>query len=125
MLNESDLISKIRKLKEINRAYHADAYSFVLEALDFTIGRLPKPRHVSGKELSEGIREHALLQFGPMAQAVLAHWGVTTTKDFGKIVFDLLDAELLKKTEGDSIADFDNVYEFSEAFGKSTIPDSD
>ena len=36
--------------------------------------------------------------------------------DFGHIVFSLVEVKLLGKTEEDSVADFKNVYDFSEAF---------
>ncbi len=51
-----------------------------------------------------------------MAKTVLKHWGVSSTGDFGNIVFNLIDTQLLTKTEQDARSDFENVFDFEEAF---------
>ena len=74
--------------------YAAGAYVFVRMALDFTVKRLcsmnpsRKERHVSSKELLEGIRLFALETFGPMALPLFEEWGVRSCLDFGQIVFN-------------------------------------
>ncbi len=95
----------LRKIEEIvskDPSFKFEAYSFMMAGLHFTVSRLPKSRHVSGKELCEGQRDYALDQFGPLARTVLEYWGIHKTQDFGKIVFNLIDAELLRKTEDDT-----------------------
>lgn len=47
---------------------------------------------------------------------VLNRWGVRTTRDFGEIVFAMLEAGLLGKTPDDKIEDFDNIYDFDRVF---------
>jgi len=106
----------LEDLAERDHRYRLEAYNFVMAALNHTVDKLKKPRHVSGGELLGGIKEYAMLQFGPMAKSVLDHWGITKTEDFGHIVFNLVDAGLLRKTEEDSIEDFKNGYDFSHAF---------
>ena len=99
--------------------YHRDAYYFVREGLDFTQQKLTKakePRHVSGRELMDGMRRYALENYGPMAKTLLNEWGVTSTEDFGEIVFNLVENNLLAKTEEDSREDFGNGFDFDEAF---------
>jgi uncharacterized repeat protein (TIGR04138 family) len=39
--------------------------------------------------------------------------------DFGNIVFSLVDAGLMGKTEQDSIADFIDIYNFEDEFAKN------
>lgn len=107
----SDLIQLAR-----GRPYRPQAYEFVLQALNHTLKSLEEMRHVSGQELAEGIRVFARQEFGPMAKHVLNAWGVTTTRDFGEIVFDLVGAGHLRKTDEDSIEDFDDCYDFEAAF---------
>jgi uncharacterized repeat protein (TIGR04138 family) len=107
--------------------FHRDAYLFLREALDYTQKRLHQgkkvvPRHVTGQELLQGIREYALAQFGPMTLTLFAFWGVCRCEDFGQIVFNLVDAQLLSKTEQDSPKDFEGVYDFAEAFRKPFLP---
>jgi len=101
--------------------YKPDAYVFVHDALGHTWARLDQQRHVTGVELLVGIRDLALERYGPMARAVLNSWGVRTTDDFGAIVFNLVDAGLMSKTEEDRIEDFHAVYDFDDAFVRSYV----
>ena len=89
---------------------------FVYEALPVAQQLFTRERHVSGKELLEGIKKLARERFGLMARTVLDSWGVRTTEDFGNIVFNLVNAELLSRTEEDTIEEFSDVYDFDEAF---------
>lgn len=125
MEESSSFLEKIEGLLGKDPSYKFEAYTFVLAALHDTVGGLKKPRHITGQELAVGIQKYALDQFGPMAMTVLHHWGIRTTLDFGKIVFALIDVQLLSKQPGDTLEDFDNVYGFEEAFGKYKIEDSD
>jgi uncharacterized repeat protein (TIGR04138 family) len=107
-------------LTEDNR-YQAEAYIFIREALDFASKLMKKPakgpqRHVSAAELLEAVRQYALREYGPLAMTVLNYWGVNTCADFGQIVFNLVNKNILRKTENDSIHDFDNGYDFETAF---------
>lgn len=107
--------------------YAREAYHFVREALDYTQAKVSRQshgrlRHVTGQELLEGIREYALTQFGPMALFVLNEWGVRKTEDFGEIVFNMVDAGLLAKTNEDKKEDFANGYDFEEVFRKPFLP---
>jgi uncharacterized repeat protein (TIGR04138 family) len=106
--------------------YHRDAYQFVREALDHAqklVGRGKKDvRHVSGQELLAGIRDYALKQYGPMAITVLEEWGVRASADFGEIVFNMVEKNLLAKTDQDSREDFKGGYDFEDAFRKPYIP---
>ncbi|MSU33283.1 MAG: hypothetical protein EXS25_11655 [Pedosphaera sp.] len=106
--------------------YTRDSYEFLREALEFTqrqIKRSPNAaRHVSGQELLDGIREFALKQYGPMTQLVLQEWGIYRCEDFGEIVFNMIDYQILKKTSNDSREDFKGGYEFNEAFKKPFQP---
>ena len=87
---------EIEKILARDPRYHRDAYNFLREALDHTQKSVTKaakgePRHVSGQELLDGIREFALAQYGPMALTVLEEWGVRRCEDFGEIVFSLVE----------------------------------
>jgi uncharacterized repeat protein (TIGR04138 family) len=107
--------------------YDREAYLFLREALDHTqrqaaAGKVPEPRHITGKELLDGLRTYATGQFGPMAKTVLNEWGIQSCQDFGEIVFNMVDQGLLSKTENDTREDFKNGYEFDEAFCKPFRP---
>jgi uncharacterized repeat protein (TIGR04138 family) len=96
--------------------YAPEAYTLVMEALAFTCQDLERQGHVSGQELIEGFRKCALKQFGPMARVTLSEWGIERGEDVGWIVFNLVEHNLLRKTEEDTIDDFAGRYDFREAF---------
>ena len=118
MKNIKDFIRALSLLVRKDTRYKFEAYTFIMSALDFTVEKIKRPRHVTGQELLEGIREYGLQQFGPMTRAVFEHWGIMTTEDFGRIVFNMVDAGLLGKTREDSMEDFKDGYDFKEAFDK-------
>ena len=119
---EEELLGEIDELAERDGKYAKAAYLFIYDALQHTVEKLGKAelprdqRHVSGGDLLRGISEYALSQFGPLTQAVIERWGVRETRDFGEIVFGLVEAELMSKTQDDKIDDFVDVYDFSEEF---------
>ena len=81
-----------------------------------------KPRvsgHVNGAELCDSLRRLALRQYGLLAATVLAHWGVRSTSDVGNIVYNMIGAGGLERTESDSRADFDNLFDFETVFKAS------
>jgi uncharacterized repeat protein (TIGR04138 family) len=113
----------VKQIREQDPRYDIEAYFFIREALDYTGKMLNKPgqgksRHVSGRELLEGIRKYGLEEFGPIALKVFESWGITTTEDFGNIVFNLVNIGELGKTEEDTIEDFKNGYDFRDTFEK-------
>lgn len=118
MEHQMNILETIEQIIERDRRYKLDAYNFVMEALDYTVRSLKKTRHVTGGELLEGIKQYAKNEFGPMALAVFEHWGVSSTEDFGHIVFNLVDTKILSKTEQDCLDDFKNGYDFKQMFGQ-------
>jgi uncharacterized repeat protein (TIGR04138 family) len=112
-----NILDRIRLLALQDRRYSPMAYVFIFEALDYTVEKLVgEKRHVTGKELLEGIRCLAIEQFGPLAKFVFKTWGLTSTEDFGHIVFNLVNEGLMGKTETDSLDDFKEVFSFNDAF---------
>ncbi|MBM3252678.1 MAG: hypothetical protein FJZ16_00300 [Candidatus Omnitrophica bacterium] len=113
-----DYSKKIDNILLKDKRYRKEAYNFVLNALNHTISKLPKPRHITGRELLEGIKDFGISQFGPMVFEVFEHWGIETTDDFGEIVFNLIEQGLLSKTETDSKDDFKDVFDLKDTFKK-------
>ncbi len=106
------------------------AYDFVRLGLDQTVkelrkkdsGRAERSRHVSGPELLEGLRVYALDQYGPLAKTVLNTWGIRRCRDFGDIVFNLIEYNVFSKTDNDRREDFSDIFDFEEAFVKPFQP---
>jgi uncharacterized repeat protein (TIGR04138 family) len=117
------------KLDEVIRRdprYPYEAYEFVYAALRHAqrmLGREPPAGleqvregdyHVTGRQLLEGVRDLALREFGLMARTVFRIWGINSTADIGEIVFNLVDANLMSKTDEDSRDDFRDVYDLDQ-----------
>ncbi|MFW6059863.1 MAG: Minf_1886 family protein [Phycisphaeraceae bacterium] len=108
--------------------YPLAAFLFVQRGLDYTVrsihGDPPEDedpaaresRHVSGRDLCYGLRDYAIEQYGLLARIVLRRWRIERSEDFGHIVFTMVEAGLMHKTDEDTIADFEDVFDFSEAF---------
>ena len=114
---------------EREKRFDAGAYFFLKEALDFTVKQVMdenagQPRHVSGPELLEGFRDHALQQFGPMAATLMREWGLTSSADVGEMVFRLIDEGVFGRQDSDTKEDFHDVFDFDEAFVAPFVPAS-
>jgi len=118
--------------------YPVDAFLFVQRGLDFTVKRIHKQalaaqehdgeddgshqegtrgtHHVSGRDLSLGLRDLAVREYGLMARTVLRRWNILRSEDFGRIVFSMVEAGLMLKTDEDDLDDFHNVFDFQDAF---------
>ncbi|MEW5894365.1 MAG: Minf_1886 family protein [Candidatus Omnitrophota bacterium] len=96
--------------------YHEDAYDFILEALSFSQKKYRRAKHVTGKQMLEGVKELVMKRFGPMGRSVLKYWGINGTEDVGHIVFNLIKKKVLTKSEEDCLEDFKDVYDFERVF---------
>lgn len=105
--------NKIKAITLKDSRYNPDAYEFVMDALFFTQKKFKITGHVGAKELLLGIKELILNKYGPLAKTVLNYWGVNTTDDFGEIVFNMINAGLMRRTEKDARQDFNGVYDFN------------
>jgi uncharacterized repeat protein (TIGR04138 family) len=126
-MHEINFDEAVEQILAKDQRFSHDAYAFVREALDFTQKLIGKQssgsiRHITGQELLDGIRQFALVQFGPMAATVFEEWGVKNCRDFGDIVFNMVEISLLAKTDKDSRDDFQNGYDFTDAFRKPFWP---
>jgi len=100
-----------------------EAVQFVREGLNQAVSRFyraseepDQPRHISGVQLCEGLRELALKRWGLMSRSVLKRWHINNTRDFGEIVFLLVKHGWMQKRPEDRIEDFDEVYDFDVVF---------
>ena len=94
---------------EADGRYPLDAFRFLQEGLEHTVRRVhgeaaldqpvpaeagpakTDPRHVSGADLCRGLRELAVARWGRLGGVVLNAWHVYATRDFGEMVFILVD----------------------------------
>lgn len=104
--------------------YAYEAYDFIFKAMEraqASVAARPGAKtdetgpHIKSHELLAGIRALALQEFGLMARVVFRMWGVHATEDFGHIVFNLVEADLIHKSDDETLADFRDVFDFEEA----------
>lgn len=122
-LNNQQLIDIVQR----DPRYAYEVYDFVFQGLEHThrmLGREPpdestnpnEPRHhVSVRQWLEGICDLARREFGLMAGVVFRMWGVRSTDDFGAIVFNLIDADLICRMADETRADFHDLFDLDEA----------
>ena len=108
--------------------YPPEAFAFVREGLHLAATQVHGPeaelmnpalagkRHVSGQQLCEGLRDLAIRRWGLMAKTVMQNWHIRSTLDFGKIVYAMIDNQLMQKTDQDSLEDFRDTFDFAQAF---------
>ncbi len=116
-------------LARADHRYAYEAYEFVCEAVTYTQERLDRTcdplldeeadPHVSGEELLRCGCELAVREFGLMAPVVFRRWGITTTDDFGEIVFRLINAERLARSDSDDPTDFHEVFDLMQLLSES------
>jgi len=119
---------KIWDIVRQDARYAYEAYEFVCEAVTYTqerLGRAPggdedpeEDHHVSGAELARGVCELAVREFGMMAPVVFKVWGVKSTDDIGDLVFNLIRAEKLSKSDRDDPEDFRGLFDLGDALTK-------
>jgi len=123
MTNEPSNQELLLQLCQRDMRYPFEAYDFVLQALSFIQHEMKKrgalsedSKHVTGQQLSEACRDMALQEYGMMAGAVLTSWNIKKTDDIGEMVKNLINIDLMVKTETDRQEDFNNVYDMKKAF---------
>lgn len=115
------------EIREKAGPYPQAAYQFVRDGLAHTVRVIhgegapvtdahPDHRHVTGQQLCMGLRDFAIHQYGMLARTVLDRWHIRRTDDFGRMVFAMIDAGLMRKSDQDTFEDFCGVFEFDEGF---------
>lgn len=129
----------IQKLVKDDPRYRFGGYVFVIDALayaqdilamgretvtteptlDLDSEKVSPERHLMGQDLCEAFRQYSIQEYGYMARVVLKSWGIETTGDIGNIVYKLIDIGRMKKSANDRRDDFDEVFDFDDAFEKN------
>ncbi len=107
---------RLFQILDREKSFPLAAYTAIHKGLDYTLKIKRQSGHVSGQELALGMAGYLKQEYGPFAHLVLRGWGIVSTLDFGRIVFDLIEAGLMRKQDEDRLLDFENVYDFREMF---------
>ncbi len=120
-MSRNQTLKSLEQLARLSGKYPVQAFMFVREGLQYTIHKSGKissegNNHITGKQLCFGLRDYAISKWGMLALTVLKQWNITRTRDFGNIVFMMVEAGWMAKTDEDKIEDFDNVFDFAIEF---------
>ena len=122
-----------KRLYEVIQAdgrYSPDAFAFLQVGLARAVQEVygdgaeadeDRPHHVSGQQLCNSLRDEGRERWGMLARTVLNRWNIHETLDFGRMVYLLVENDLMQKTDEDSVEDFRDVYSFDEAFGAEEV----
>jgi uncharacterized repeat protein (TIGR04138 family) len=126
-MKQQEFAKAVEEIVQADPRFSPEAYEFISDAVAYTARKLGKAgrthnRHITGQELLSGIREYALQQFGPLTRDVLGDWGIHDSLCIGHIVFNMVDCQLLGKSDQDSLKDFARGFDFAEAFSRPYVP---
>ena len=108
-----------------DQRYHPHAYELVRDGLHLAMKQFKaeqKDQHVTGQQVLEGVRAHALAEYGPMALTVLNTWGIHQSMDVGNIVYNLIAAGFFGKSDSDSLDDFQGGLDLQQALSEPWLP---
>jgi len=113
MSSELAFWDAVGDIRESDDRFHPQSYAFLMQALSHTVQGFseerredPQRRHLSGRELLEGMTRLARDEFGPLAPMVFAEWGVRSSEDVGEMVFHLVTRGQLSARPEDTLEDF-------------------
>jgi uncharacterized repeat protein (TIGR04138 family) len=104
----------VEQIREKDSRFKPEAYGLVMEALDFTMRRLGERRHISAAELLRGVCDHAKDRYGLLAWTVIESWGITSGRDVGTIVYQLIEVGVLARQDSDRFEDFGADWDFKD-----------
>jgi uncharacterized repeat protein (TIGR04138 family) len=115
MRHEPDFWDAIRRIREQDDRFSQEAYPFVMEGLEYTLHHIGERRHVSARELLDGLCLYSKERFGVLGVEVMGNWGIRNAFDIGQIVFQLVEAGILARQKSDRLEDFDIEFDLREA----------
>ena len=106
----SDTRRKINDFYAQTGKYSPDAYECVTACVIDQVRRMDNPRHLSAREVLDGIVKSLPKEFGAVAFLVLEQWKIANASDIGEIVFDLIELGILSASAEDRRSDFNIDY---------------
>lgn len=128
-MRDEKFTNTVERIVDKDPRFSVEAYAFISDAVLYTTHKIEsdspaKQHHITGKELLDGIKDFAMQQFGPIAPAVLRHWGLNDSMAIGHVVFNMVNNQLLGKSQKDTIDDFKHGFDFDMEFSKPFLPEN-
>ncbi len=123
----SDFFIKVNEITDRDGRYPVEAYEFVNDAVVYTVEKLSKKNssgrnHITGQELLDGVKELGIKLYGPMASQVFQEWSIKDGMSVGNIVYNMVNCQLLRTSDSDSISDFNIPLDFQKALTSPFMP---
>ena len=93
-----------------------DAIMFVLRNLPQNESTNRETTHINAADLCWRMHDRAMVMFNATARAQMYKWGITSTKDIGHIVFELINEGLITRSDNHQQSEFENVFDFEQEF---------
>ena len=122
MSNKSESRRKIEEHCFASGKYTPDAYEFITRSVIDQVSSLSAPRHLSAREVLQGVQDQLTDSFGFLAVEILRDWKIRTASDIGEIIFDLIALGILAASEDDKRSDFDIDFVFFPPRTQSAAP---
>lgn len=108
-------VEKFECLLRKHTQYNPNAYELIYEGLNLAVKKYNGTRkHVSGQDVVCGVIEYVRQEYGCLAFAILKEFGISDTADIGRLVFHLVEFDLLGMQEEDRFEDFVDVCDLQE-----------
>ncbi|MDH3197857.1 MAG: hypothetical protein OEO21_06420 [Candidatus Krumholzibacteria bacterium] len=104
----------VASIRERDDRFQPEAYGLVMDALEYTIARIGERRHIKAAELVRGMCAHVKDRYGVLGFTLIARWGICSAEDFGRAVFQLVEAGMLRRQESDRLEDFEGLFDLRE-----------
>lgn len=124
---DTQTAERFRQAIRTDGRYPPAAYEFLHRGLQYTTEMIygeevpDGPHHVTGRQLCDGLRRLAVETWGPLAPTVLHSWNIRDSRDFGEMVFLLVDLKLMGKQDDDHVEDFEGAFEVDDTFADYEI----
>lgn len=123
---DAELLERFERAVREDGRYAPEAFEFLHHGLELATelkhaDETSGSRHVSGQELCQALRLLAAKRWGPLAREVLRRWHIHRTRDFGEMVYLMIDLGIMGRQDSDDVTDFDDVYSFDTAFASYHI----
>lgn len=110
---QKQYLKRLEHVVKKDGRFNMEAVFFVLRSLEIAAS-INAGKHISAKQLLTVCELLGWREFSFLAREVFEKWGVKNSRDFGQIVWLLVENDLLGKQDGDKESDFDDGFSFDQ-----------
>lgn len=112
-LSENELEIRLLELSE-SLGYQKDTIAWVMGCVVEISDRYTidpeNPKHITAHEVCKGLIQDLCTLYNDPTEKVLLDLKIESSKDIGKIMYGLIEKELISQSENDAESDFSNIF---------------